>query len=229
MTRDRDFKKVVRTRMSRTGERYSAARAQLSRGGAKRYSFENLRADAKLALARADANAHAEGAACIRTDHLLLGILEARPGHEGIPLRLRTMESAVRQVIGRLDAVVESPDPAGGISTQAREALAAAFVEARSRASREVGTEHLLRGILAVPDSRGARAISELNADIVAFLDDPNVEAGRWSVRAQLPDYSEELAALLARAHERARRSGAEHVEVEDLLAALDEGSERSE
>lgn len=31
MTKDRDFKKLVRTRMARTGERYAAARAQLAR------------------------------------------------------------------------------------------------------------------------------------------------------------------------------------------------------
>ena len=31
MTKDHDFKKLVRARMARTGERYAAARAQLAR------------------------------------------------------------------------------------------------------------------------------------------------------------------------------------------------------
>src|ERR1043166_136335 len=60
MTRGRDFKKVVRARMARTGERYAAARAQLAERPAPGAEPDAPRA------ARVRAGIHPETAALMR-------------------------------------------------------------------------------------------------------------------------------------------------------------------
>lgn len=83
--RDRDFKKLVRQRMHKTGESFTAARAQLltlrdARTPASRpgrtgmYPFDRFTEPAKEVLTLAQQEAEASGAGYIGTEHLLLGL-----------------------------------------------------------------------------------------------------------------------------------------------------------
>src|SRR5215469_2954550 len=83
VTRERDFKRLVRARMRRTGESYATARAQLRRrglpppaavrGGGAMYPFGRFTAHARRALTLAQEEAHSLGHGHIGTEHLLLG------------------------------------------------------------------------------------------------------------------------------------------------------------
>lgn len=84
--RDRDFKKLVRQRMHKTGESFTAARAQLLAlpggrrlashpGGTGMYPFDRFTEPAKDVLVLAQQGAEASGTGYIGTEHLLLGLL----------------------------------------------------------------------------------------------------------------------------------------------------------
>src|SRR5215469_12245923 len=90
MTRDRSFKKVIRARMRRTGESYTAARAQVertappsrptNRGGFGVYPFEQFTERARNVLVLAQKEAVASGHSYIGTEHLLIGVLGEEEG-----------------------------------------------------------------------------------------------------------------------------------------------------
>src|SRR5215467_1011199 len=76
--------------MRRTGESYTAARAQVersappsrlvNRGGSGMYPFERFTERAKTVLTLAQAEAEASGHSYIGTEHLLLGLLREEGG-----------------------------------------------------------------------------------------------------------------------------------------------------
>src|SRR5262249_6752632 len=90
VTRDRSFKKVIRARMRRTGETYTAARAHVERttppapfilrGGTGMYPFERFTERAKKVLTLAQEEAERSKVSYIGTEHLLLALLREADG-----------------------------------------------------------------------------------------------------------------------------------------------------
>ena len=146
MTQDRDFKKVVRKRMAKTGESYAAARSRLKPPA--RYSFENLTPALKEALGRAEQQARHEGTGYIGTDHLVLGAAYgALPGWLGGRTRLDLPEET------RVGSDELRP------SREAELALESAFQAAKAEGAHAVSIEHLLLGVMSVPAPRGRRVL----------------------------------------------------------------------
>ena len=226
MTQEKDFKKVVRSRMSKTGESYTAARSRL-RPKPKRpsagYSFDSLSSSVKLVLLAAQRQARAAGAEMIDTGHLVLAELSGTTNVGRWMLLERGVRgSKLEETIQRLRS--ESPEHASPGSTQAAplpslelgRAIEEAFRNARDGKEHLVNQLHLMLGVYDAAESIGARAMVSLRLSPSHL---PPSSAGWLEIR----DYSPELADLLVRANRRARQEGAERVEVEHLLAELDE------
>lgn len=193
MTKDRDFKKVVRSRVAKTGESYATARARLRPKA--RYSFDNLTPDARSALARAEVLARRQNCSYIGTDHVLTAAMQG------------TSEALRPTPMGRRDLPTETRVEAEGLrpSRQAELAIQRAFELARDAGERQVSSARLAEGAVGIPDSRAA------------ILFRSRAHRPDW-----LPLLAPELAQALARAQLRARENGAEQVTLEDLRAVLD-------
>lgn len=184
MTRDRDFKRLVRHRMRKTGESYVSARAHLRRahrtgggasersGGATVYPFERFTDPAKRALTRAQVEAEAGASRSIATTHLLLGLLRDRDtmavGMLGrlapqVLLWLLHDQARLRHAIERQPVEGPVQESEGLVPSEpVKQAIELAFAEARLIGDGSVGTGHLLVGILRVETSSGARIMAEL-------------------------------------------------------------------
>lgn len=114
VTRERDFKRLVRARMRRTGEAYATARAQLRRrglppspaveGDSRMYPFERFTEHAKKVLTFAQEEAEQYGHGHIGTEHLLLGLLRDEEGMAGrelaaLGVKLAKVRPFVEQVV----------------------------------------------------------------------------------------------------------------------------------
>ena len=103
----------------------------------------------------------------------------------------------------------------------ARKAVVLAQDEARALKHNYIGTEHLLLGLLRLPESVGYRVLVDLGAnpeevrDVLLELIETRPE------RRHLPN-DPEVVALLGRAVDLALEEGAERVEVRHLRQALD-------
>ncbi len=170
MPRDRDFKKIVRRRMSKTGESYTAARANLAptpqAAPSGMYPFDRFHDSAKEALATAQAEAVKAGAGLILPEHVLLGLLRSR---RGIAARvLSTLGVRAPEVRARLKA--RGPQrvhhPAGRIipADSTKRVIEQAFHAAKQIGSERVGTEHLLLGIYSEPDDAASQVLAQLGA-----------------------------------------------------------------
>ncbi|HWE55898.1 MAG TPA: Clp protease N-terminal domain-containing protein [Acidimicrobiales bacterium] len=111
-------------------------------------------------------------------------------------------------------------------SDDARRAVEGATREARELGHGQVGTEHLLLGLLGEPESTAARALAAGGASL-ALCRDKVIEAlarrpplGRVAPGQQLP-LSDRAARTLDRAGRLAPRMGSEQVLSEHLLASL--------
>jgi len=123
--RDRDFKKLVRQRMLKTGESFTAARAQLlAHSGARRlashpgetsvYPFDRFTELAKDVLVVAQQEAEASGTGYIGTEHLLLGLLMSGGAATVALDRLGVERQAVQETI-RSHLGPEEPYVAGRV------------------------------------------------------------------------------------------------------------------
>ena len=178
MTRERDFKRLVRARMRRTGESYSTARAQLRRrglppspaveGGRVMYPFERFTEHAKKVLTLAQEEAYKLGHGHIGTEHLLLGLLQ-----EGEGLGARAL-AALGVTIGAVQPLVEevvppAPDeerPPRQIipTTRTKKVIELAFQAAEEQGQESVGTEHLLLALIIDGEGLGATVLRNLGA-----------------------------------------------------------------
>ncbi len=167
MTRDRDFKKLVRRRMEKTGESYTAARARLrpepdSKTGM--YPFEMFDEGAKEVVAGAQALAHKESNGMILPQHLLLAILRARKGGgAGVLRRLGVQVPALRGALRAHPARVLK-HPAGRIIPAAgtRRVLEEAVRWASEQGSDKVRSEHLLAGLFCETEEPAYLALADL-------------------------------------------------------------------
>jgi len=173
--RDRDFKKLVRRRMSKTGESFTAARAQLlglsstrtpssRQGETSMYPFDRFTEAAKDVLACAQQEAEASGTGYIGTEHLLLGLLTCGGAAAAALQRLGVEAQPVLDTIkSRLGS--EEPYQAGRVlpARRVKTVIELAFGEAGAS---HVGTEHLLLGILSEGGGVGARVLTEFGVTI---------------------------------------------------------------
>jgi len=157
--------------MSKTGESYTTARANLPprarRAPDGTYPFDRFHDNAREALATAQAEAARAGVGMILPEHVLLGLLRSR---RGIAARvLRGLGVGVREVRTGLAARGRQKiyrHPAGRIipADSTKRVIEQAFQEARQRGSELVGTEHLLLAILSETDDPACGVLAQLGA-----------------------------------------------------------------
>ena len=235
MTRERDFKRLVRARMHRTGESYSTARAQLRRrgvppspaveGGRVMYPFERFTEHAKKVLTLAQEEAHELGHGHIGTEHLLLGLLQEGEGLGARALAaLGVTIGAVRPLVE--DVVPPAPDeerPPRQIipTTRTKKVIDLAFQAAEEQGQRSVGTKHLLQALVTEGEGLGAIVLRNLGANketvrrAVQRLqqeggEEPSQEGAGEPARESTtrPAYDQELTDLLQRASDIAALEG---------------------
>jgi ATP-dependent Clp protease ATP-binding subunit ClpC len=122
-----------------------------------------------------------------------------------------------------------SPEPGGSVircyafTWRVRHCLIAARHEAGRLGHGYVGTEHLLLGLLAVPDGLPAHIADALRIDRASLRAEVERRAGRGPMTAELPDipYATEAKLVLEHTMDEAARLGADEVDSADLLLGM--------
>ena len=104
-----------------------------------------------------------------------------------------------------------------------RQCLIAARHEAGRLGHDHVGTEHMLLGLLAVPDGLPVHVADALKIDRVSLRTAVERRAGRGSITTELPDipYAPEAKLVLEHTMDEAGRMGADDVDSEHLLLGM--------
>ena len=101
------------------------------------------------------------------TEHLLLGILAEEDGLGAHILRRQGLDrERLRRLVVRRCGLGAPGVPGQGLTQNARAAVERAASEARTLHHYCIGTEHLLLGILRLPDCGGAQLLAEAGADL---------------------------------------------------------------
>ncbi len=130
-------------------------------------SNEKFTQRAETAIEAARSAAGELGHAYIGTEHLLLGILEEEDGLGAHILRRQGLEREhLRRVIARETGLGCPGAPGLGLTPNARAALEQAAAEARALHHGCIGTEHLLLGLLRLPDCGAVRALRGAGIDL---------------------------------------------------------------
>ena len=156
----------------------------------------NFDDDARVALARALAEASRLGHEWIGTEHLLLGVLGIRTGGAAAVLREAGVERAAlreRAIELAVPARKERPtDPGLPYTSRSKKILELAISEAQMSGARGVDTEHLLLGILAEERGVGATVLSEVGLTLesvrAAVHRLPGYEPGPVPARPESPE-----------------------------------------
>ena len=194
--------------------------------------FDRFTGSAKKALAYAQEAAQDAGAD-IEPEHLLLGIAHERNGLGAKTLsRLGvSSEELDRHVGAGPQAAAEGSrgTPAAGV----RRVIQLAFEEAVLMRHREVGTEHLLLGVVSEGTSRGATALAALGVSVERVRQMIRVlktlPAAAAPITARTPDRALEVDtpnapdvdAVLYEAMRRAQQESALNVRLDHLLLAI--------
>jgi ATP-dependent Clp protease ATP-binding subunit ClpA len=234
MSRDKDFKRLVRRRMRKTGESYTAARSHFVRthgrrtsptpsGGSAMFPFERFTEQAKKALTAAQVEAQQTPERPIGTAQLLLGLVADSRSDASRVLRALGIERP------ELRAAVERQAAEEGDSVQptepAKRAIEFAFTESKRTDYPSVGTGHLLVGILLEGSGAAARALIELGVGYEAAraalgrLQAPverglRNDASAWTIERHLN-------ALISSAQELAVDEKAPSVRIDHLVRAM--------
>jgi ATP-dependent Clp protease ATP-binding subunit ClpC len=246
MSRNRDFKRLVRRRMRKTGESYTAARAHFvharaaarrtstsSSGGSAMMPFEYFTEPAKQALMTAQSEAVMTQSGYIGTRHLLLALSADPESVAGRVLAgLSVRDASLRAALDRLPPEQEPRLDAELAPTErVKRVIEFAFTEARrSDGSRAVGTGELLVSVVLEGSGAGARALSELGVTqervraeverlVAAGLAPEPSEVGPVRPLAQ----SREVTAVLNSAQRIARQEQAQVLELDHLIRAMAE------
>lgn len=128
--------------------------------------FDRFSENAKMTLVNAQELARAAGSAMIDTDHILLGLLLVKKSVatdllQSVSIDFERVKMASEGMQG-LTSVVR----AGGLSDDAQRMLELSVGTASQFGSSFVGTEHLLYGIILLPNSKGARIITGMRGDL---------------------------------------------------------------
>jgi hypothetical protein len=138
-----------------------------------RYGPEQYAKDAQDALQYAEQEARHYNHEYLGTEHVLLGLLREKQGAAGKALRQLGVDlDCVRKELHTM--IQPGPDPVaeGRLphTPRMKQALEAALDKARDARRGPAGTEHLLFGLLAVPDGLASRLLTErfgLTADTI--------------------------------------------------------------
>ncbi len=130
--------------------------------------FERFADEARRATALASAEARELGHDFIGTEHLLLGLLAAAEGMAfSVLTELEvTVEDARRKVTERVHAYGSGSVDSPPFTPLAKKSLEWGLREALQLKADLIGTEHLLLGLIAVPDGGGARILEELAGNL---------------------------------------------------------------
>ena len=130
-------------------------------------SNEKFTQRAEIAIEAARAAAGELGHAYIGTEHLLLGIMEEEDGLGAHILRRQGLEKEhLRRVIAHQSGMGCPGAPGLGLTPNARAALERAAEEARRLRHGCIGTEHLLLGLLRLPDCGAVQALRGAGVDL---------------------------------------------------------------
>lgn len=123
---------------------------------------------AKTALVLAQEEAERAHHSHIGTEHLLLGVLREGTGGAAIVLRslgveIKAVRSATEAILGRNESIIiRQLVP----TARLKKVIELSFEEARSMGAEEVGTEHLLLGLLIEGEGLGAHLLQDLGAGL---------------------------------------------------------------
>ena len=130
-------------------------------------SNEKFTQRAETAIEAARCAADELGHAYIGTEHLLLGILAEEDGLGAHILRRQGLEKEhLRRIIAREIGMGSPGAPGLGLTPNARAALEQAAAESRRLHHGCIGTEHLLLGLLRLPDCGAVRVMQGAGVDL---------------------------------------------------------------
>lgn len=177
MTHKGRFKRMVRARMGKTGESYAAARASLVHtetvtqpppGGRGMNSFHQFTEGAKKVLTLAQEEAERSHHSYIGTEHLLIGLFREADGLAAtvmgnLGVDLAAVRQALKSVVGRNERIIiRKVIP----TSRMKKVIELSFKEAERLGHRQVGTEHLLLGMLIEGEGIGARVLNDLGVTV---------------------------------------------------------------
>jgi ATP-dependent Clp protease ATP-binding subunit ClpA len=242
LTRDRSFKKVVRDRMRRTGESYTAARAEVERsappsrperrGGSGMFPFERFTERAKEVLILAQHEAEAAGHSYIGTEHLLLGLLREEAGLGAITLKalgveLPPVREAIAAILGASRLIVQQMVP----TARVKKVIELSFDEAHRMGHNYVGTEHLVLGLLVEGEGVAAKVLADMGVTLAAVRAEIErqlteraaepVGPRRAPVLLRTPPMTSDLRRLILAASDLAGNRGSFTVGIDHLLDAM--------
>lgn len=127
--------------------------------------FDRFSENAKMTLINAQELAKASGSTVVDTDHILLGMLLVK---KSAAVDLLSSTTVTFEKAKTSSEVVSGPTGVvriGGLSADAQRLLELSMGTASQFASPYIGTEHLLYGILLLPNSKAAKILTENKAD----------------------------------------------------------------
>lgn len=236
MTRDRDFKKVVRSRMDKTGESYTTARAKLDPRPDEKtgmYPFDMFDETAKDVLAGAQADAVKSHSGMILPQHLLLSLLRVRKGGGARVLRRLGVHAPALRAALKLHPHRVLHHPAGRIipAAETKRVIEEAVRWAADHGSEWVRSEHLLAGLFSEASDPACRALADLGvtaertAAYIAELDWPQPRRNRRKPPVPqpipYPAATGGLHAAIQQARDAAKKEGAMLLRSDHLLSRL--------
>jgi ATP-dependent Clp protease ATP-binding subunit ClpA len=247
VTRDRSFKKVIRSRMRRTGESYTAARAHIERtpptppapptqrGGSGMYPFERFTERAKKVLTLAQQEAERAHLAYIGTEHLLLGLLR-EPGclAAHVLAKLGVEEEGARLTIKNVLGQTPLSERITQIipTSRVKKVIELSFEAARGMGHAYVGTEHILIGLLVEGQGIAAHVLVDLGVTLEAVRAEidrqlrtgvPSEATAPAAPSGGTVPAAEAIGEILTRSHALAVEDGAAELGVEHLERAIAE------
>jgi ATP-dependent Clp protease ATP-binding subunit ClpC len=184
--------------------------------------FERFTERAREVIVLAQEEARTLKHRSIGTEHILLGMVREGQGMAAQALQTDGLwlERARAAVVAG-DGGSEAVDGQLPFTPNAKHLLERALREALRMSHNYVGTEHLLLGLLRLPESVGYRVLVDMGADPEHIREVTLALVEERPERRQLP-HDPELSAVLGRATDLAVEEGADRVEVKHLRQALD-------
>jgi ATP-dependent Clp protease ATP-binding subunit ClpA len=251
VTQGREFKKLVRRRMRKTGESYTSARAHLlgvpshtrpaapqTAGRTGMFPFEKFTDRAKKTLTLAQEEAERAHHSYIGTEHLLLGLLREGDGLaarvlNNLGVGIDKVRPTIEAILGRSQRIIiQQIIP----TSRVKKVIDIAFEQAGQMDNELVGTEHLLLGLMIEGEGVAAQVLKNLGVtldtvqrEIWRLLRKGGLEAtAHASARKDRPGRSvlrmtveEALGAVLDAAQDAAQREGAMTLRLDHLLGAM--------
>ncbi|HYP21714.1 MAG TPA: Clp protease N-terminal domain-containing protein, partial [Chloroflexia bacterium] len=194
--------------------------------------FDKFTQRARQVLQRAQAEAQRLGHSYIGTEHFLLGLLGVSDAVAAYVLdeagiRLSDVRDKVESIVGK----GENP-PAGeiGLTSDAKRVIELAVDESRRLGHQNIGTEHLLLGLLRVEEGVAVRVLAELGLSavkgrkrILELLRGPSGLNGQPPTREgySFDKFTERARMVLVFSQEEAQRFNHNYIGTEHILLGL--------